>query len=110
MYHRLPTTRQPMIHTIFLYQYYFQPRADAPSTAASAPGREDLSTFTLSFHKNTTFSFILLRIGSSRSSPALARPPKRIIASGAEKAIKLQKASPRTAPVNSGSKNLRAFE
>lgn len=47
----------------YTYNQSFQPRAEAPSTAASAPGSDDFNTFTLSFHKNTTLSFMCLRIG-----------------------------------------------
>ena len=65
-----------------------QPRAEAPSTAASASLSSEGRTLTFPFHMPSIFLSMALSIGFMSMSPLLARPPKRMKACGAENTVK----------------------
>lgn len=76
-----------------------QPSALAPSTAASASLSSLSSMRTLPLNIGIMFFSMALRRGRSRSSPLLANPPNRIMASGDENTVKSANASPSRVPV-----------
>lgn len=75
------------------------PSALAPSTAASASLSSEGITFTFPLNAGNMLASMASRMGRMRSSPDLARPPKRIMASGDENTVKSAKASPSILPV-----------
>ena len=78
-----------------------QPKAEAPSTAASASLSSERSILTFPFQGFITFFSRELRNGRISKSPLFDSPPKRMKASGAEKAVKSARASPSISPVYS---------
>ena len=75
--------------------------AEAPRTAALEPSSPLTRNFALPLNIFNTFSSYARFIGSISKSPAFVSPPKKINASGEEKAVKSEHASPSISPVNS---------
>ena len=82
--------------TIPIERHYSQPRAEAPSTAASEPLSVEMRSLALILKILSTCSSYARRSGSIKYSPALARPPKNTKASGVLKVAKSAQVRPRS--------------
>ena len=78
---------------------FYHARAPAPRMAASDSLSAEGMMEILSFQMESRLAFMASRIGLKMNSPALARPPKSTMASGALNATKLAQDSPRILPV-----------